>query len=300
LTIIKDDMGRLLDAGVKTLFYKAYEAAPAQYEDIVTVVPSNTNSEDYSWLGALPTMREWTDERIPRGLIEHEFTITNKDWEVTIAVDRNVIEDDQYGQLKARISAMAEEARRHIDELVFELLASGFSSECYDGQDFFDADHPDVSGGTQSNKGADALSAGAYGAARAAMMKFTDDQGRVMGVVPDTIVVPPELEETARQVLNSDFYPETGYEHIGNPWKGSARLIVSPYLIDADDWFLLCTARAVRPLVLQMRREVTFNALEGQSEGGFMRKRYLYGADARYNVGFGPWQFAYGNSVSGS
>jgi phage major head subunit gpT-like protein len=300
LTIIKDDMGRLLDAGVKTLFYKAYEAAPAQYEDIVTVVPSNTNSEDYSWLGALPTMREWTDERIPRGLIEHEFTITNKDWEVTIAVDRNVIEDDQYGQLKARISAMAEEARRHIDELVFELLASGFSSECYDGQYFFDAGHPDGSGGTQSNKGIDSLSATAYGAARAAMMKFTDDQGRVMGVVPDTIVVPPELEEMARHVLNSDFYPETGYEHIGNPWKGSARLIVSPYLVDADDWFLLCTARAVRPLVLQMRREVTFNALEGQSEGGFMRKRYLYGADARYNVGFGPWQFAYGSSVSGS
>lgn len=300
MTIIKDDMGRLLDAGVKTLFYKTYEAAPAQYEDIVTVVPSNTNSEDYSWLGALPTMREWTDERIPRGLIEHEFTITNKDWEVTIAVDRNVIEDDQYGQLKARISAMAEEARRHIDELVFELLASGFSSECYDGQYFFDADHPDGSGGNQSNKGTDALSATAYGAARAAMMKFTDDQGRVMGVVPDTIVVPPELEETARQVLNSDFYPETGYEHIGNPWKGSGRLVVSPYLVDADDWFLLCTARAVRPLVLQMRREVTFNALEGQSEGGFMRKRYLYGADARYNVGFGPWQFAYGSSVSGS
>lgn len=298
MTIIKDDMGRLLDAGVKTLFYKAYETAPAQYDGIVTVVPSSTNSEDYSWLGALPTMREWTDERIPRGLIEHEFTITNKDWEVTIAVDRNVIEDDQYGQLKARISAMAEEARRHIDELVFELLASGFAGVCYDGQPFFDTDHPDGVGGTQSNKGTDALSATAYGATRAAMMKFADDQGRVMGVVPDALVVPPELEETARQVLNSEFYPETGYEHIGNPWKGSATLVVSPYLPDADDWFLLCTSRAVRPLVLQMRREVTFNALEGQSEGGFMRKRYLYGADARYNVGYGPWQFAYGSSVS--
>jgi phage major head subunit gpT-like protein len=47
-----------------------------------------------------------------------------------------------------------------------------------------------------------------------------------------------------------------------------------------------------------MRREVTFRALEGDSESGFLRKRFLYGADARYNVGYGPWQFAYGSQVS--
>jgi len=298
VTIITDDMGKLLEAGVKTLFFKAYEEVPAQYQDIVTVVPSATQTENYGWLGSLPSMREWVDERVPRGLLSHDFTIQNKDWEVTVAVDRNVVEDDQYGQIKMRVQAMAEEARRHLDQLVFELLASGFSSKCYDGKSFFAANHAEGKSGVQSNRGTAALSAAAYAAARAAMMQFKDDQGKPMGVIPDTLVVPPSLEETARQILNSDYYPAPSMEHVGNPWKGSARLVVSPYLTDADDWFLLCTSRAVRPLILQVRRELTFRALEGDSETGFMRKRYLYGADARYNVGFGPWQFAYGNQVS--
>jgi len=298
MTIVADDLGKLLEAGVKTLFFKAYEETPAQYENVVTVVPSTTQTENYGWLGSLPAMREWVDERVPRGLFAHDFTIVNKDWEVTIAVDRNVIEDDQYGQLKTRIQAMAEEARRHIDQLVFELLAGGFAAKCYDGKNFFAANHSEGKSGTQSNKGTAALSAVAYGEGRAAMMNFKDDQGKVMGVVPDTLAVPPALEETARQILNSDYYPAAGFEHVGNPWKGSASLIISPYLAVSDDWFLLCTARAVRPIILQMRREVTFSALEGDSEAGFLRRRYLYGADARYNVGYGPWQFAYGSQVT--
>lgn len=299
MTIVRDDLGKFLEAGVRTLFFKAYEAAPAQYEQLVTVVPSTAHQENYGWLGALPAMREWTDERLPRGLAAHEFTIVNKDWECTIAVDRNVIEDDQYGQLRARVQAMAEEAKRHLDELVFGLLAAGFSQKCYDGKFFFATNHSEGKSGTQSNKGTAALSASSYAAARAAMMSFKDDQGKIMGVVPDTLVVPPALEETARQILHGDFYPDGSQGHAANPWKGSAELIVSPYLGDANNWFLLCTSRAVRPIILQMRREVTFTALEGNSEQGFLRRRYYYGADARYNVGFGPWQFAYGSEVSG-
>ncbi len=298
MTIVSSDMGELLEQGAKTLFYKAYETVAVNYPDIVTEVPSTGQKENYSWLGALPTMQEWKDERIPRGLTEHDFTITNKDWEVTIAVDRNVIEDDQYGQIKVRVEAMAQEARRHIDQLIFELLSGGFVNKCYDGKTFFATTHKEGDSGTQSNKGTDALSASTFGAARAAMMKFKDEKGRVMGVAPDTLIVPPALEEIARQILNGDYYPETGYEHTANPWKGSAGLIVSPYLEDDDDWFLLSTSNAVRPVILQMRREVTFNRLEGDSESGFLRKRYLYGADARYNVGYGPWQFAYGSSVT--
>jgi len=249
MTIVSSDIENLLSQGVKTVFHRAYESATFSYGDIVTEVSSASQAENYSWLGALPTMREWTDERVPRGLLEHDFTITNKDWEVTVAVDRNVIEDEQYGQVKVRIETMAQEARRHIDELVFGLISDGFDNECYDGQYFFDNDHTEGESGTQSNLGTTALSASAYSAARATMMKFKDDRGRIMGVVPDTLIVPPALEETARQILNGDYYPESGSDHIANPWKNSAKLIVNPYLSDDNDWFLMCVTRAVRPLI---------------------------------------------------
>ena len=48
-----------------------------------------------------------------------------------------------------------------------------------------------------------------------------------------------------------------------------------------------------------MRREFEFEALEANSEEGFMRDRYLYGIRGRYNVGFGDWRCAYGSTGAG-
>lgn len=300
MTIVASDISKLLEAGLKTIFFEAYQQAPTYYPQVATIIPSSKDKETYGWLGALPMMREWIDERLPRGLAAHDFTIENKNWELSISVDRNALDDDQYGQIKARITAMGEEAARHIDQLVFGLLGDGFATLCYDGQNFFDADHPANGGAvTQSNKGTAALSAPNYALARAAMMSFKDEQGKVMGIVPDILLVPPMLEETARQILNSDFYPAFGESNSANPWKGSAELIVSPHLNSASNWFLLCTKRAVKPAILQMRKEVSFSALEDNSERGFIRREFIYGADARYNVGLGMWQFAYGSQVVG-
>jgi phage major head subunit gpT-like protein len=297
MAIVSSDISRLLEAGLKTIFFEAYEKTSAYYEKIATVVPSTRDREVYAWLGSLPRMREWTDERVPKGLLEHEFTIINKNWELSIAIDRNALDDDQYGQIKARVAQMGEEAARHIDEIVFGLLSEGIDLPCYDGKNFFSDEHQEGESTEQSNLGTDALSVDTYGEARSIMMRLVDDRGKPMGIVPDTLVVPPELEETARVIIASDFYP-SGNSTKANPWKDSAELIVTPYLSDDKSWFLLCTARAVKPMILQMRKEVEFNALEGASERGFFRREYVYGAEARYNVGFGMWQFAYGSIVS--
>ena len=48
-------------------------------------------------------------------------------------------------------------ARRFPDELVFGLVNNGFATECFDGKNFFAADHP-VGGMNVSNKGTKALS----------------------------------------------------------------------------------------------------------------------------------------------
>lgn len=47
---------------------------------------------------------------------------------------------------------MGQATRRHPEELIFGLLASGFAANCYDGQFFFDTDHPvsDADGNTVS------------------------------------------------------------------------------------------------------------------------------------------------------
>lgn len=301
MAIVRSDIPRLLEDGLRAVFLEAYENTPGDWQKIATVVPSEHDTEEYAWLGSTPRMREFKDERMPAGLLEHGYSIRNKTWEASIAVDRAALEDDQYGQIKLRVQGLAEEARRHQDELVFGLLKDGFSAVCYDGQYFFDTDHSEGDSGTQSNKGTAALAATSLQAAFTAMMKFKDDKGKPMGIVPDTLVVPPDLKWTAMELLESVYAPDTAAnktETRKNVLSGTLDLIVSPYLSDTTDWFLLCTKRIVKPVIFQSRIPVEFAALEGTSENGFMRDQYLYGVRARYNVGYGLWQLAYGSQVA--
>ena len=301
MAIVKSDIPRLLEAGLRAVFFDAYEAAPVSWEQIATVVPSEHDTEKYAWLGASPKMREFKDERVPAGLLEHDFSIKNRTWEASIAVDRAALEDDQYGQIKLRVQSMADEARRHQDELVFGLLKDGFTGLCYDSQYFFDTDHSEGDSGTQSNKGTSALSAVSLQTAFTAMMKFKDDKGKPMGIIPDTLIVPADLKWTAMELLESVYAPDTAANKTDtrkNVLSGALSLVVSPYLTDSNDWLLLCTKRIVKPVIFQSRTPVEFSALEGNSENGFMRDQYVYGVRARYNVGYGLWQMAYGSQAT--
>lgn len=48
------------------------------------------------------------------------------------------------------------------------------------------------------------LNSANYAAARAAMMGFTADGGRKLGIVPNVLVVPPSLEEAALHLVNTE------------------------------------------------------------------------------------------------
>lgn len=302
MPLTKSDMPTLLEDGLKTVFFEAMNSSVGDYERIATIVPSSSDEEDYPWLGAVPAMREFKDERMPLGLLEHTYSIRNKTWESSIAVERSAIEDDKFGQIRIRIQSLAKEAKRHVDELIFTLLKNGFSTKCYDGSNFFDISHSEGDSSVQSNRGSDLLNATGLQNAITTMMKFKDDHGKLLGIVPDVLVVPPDLQWTAMELLESTYWPGAQADNkiADNVLKGKLDLVVSPYLTEVDSWFVLSTKGVVKPIILQSRTPVEFAALEGNSESGFLRDQYIYGVRARYNVGFGLWQMAYGSQpVSG-
>ena len=138
----------IINAGNLTTIYTAFKAAfqgglsqaAPQYNDIATTVPSTTASEEYGWLGKLPSMREWIGDRVINGIQSHGYTIKNKKYELTIGVPRESIEDDQYGVYSPLFTEMGRSTAAHPDELVFGALAANGNS--YDGQAFFSGTHP--------------------------------------------------------------------------------------------------------------------------------------------------------------
>lgn len=305
--ITRGELGYLLEAGLRADFFEAYrrQLESAIYPQIATVIQTELPVQKYGWLGSVPAMREFVDERLPKGLRVVNYTIQDTVWESTIAVERRALEDEQIGAIRLRVQDIGREAARHKDYLVVKALLDGFTAACYDGQPLFSSAHTEGDSGAQSNLTNQPLSPDSLQSAISAMMLFKDDQGVPLGILPDTLVVGPRLRWAAMELLESQVVVVKAGTGSSTPYRnvleGALRLVVSPYII-GNQWFVLDTSRAVRAVILQERSDVPveFSALEdpSSSESVFLRDVVYYGARARYGVGYGLWQTAYGGNAS--
>lgn len=128
--------------GFNALFNKAFADVPLTYQKFTMPVPSTTAVEFYAWLSAMPGMREWIGDRVIHQLAGHEYSVPNKEFELTVSVKRSAIEDDNIGVYAPMFQNLGFEAAVFPEVLAYDTLAAGFTSKCYDGQYFFDTDHP--------------------------------------------------------------------------------------------------------------------------------------------------------------
>lgn len=289
--IVNPQTLRGIYVGFNTLFNKALTTVTPLYTEVATVTPSTTDAETYAWLGDIPGMREWIGEREIQNLSASDYTIKNKDFELTVGIDRNAIEDDKIGLYNTSVEMLGHSAAMHPDKLVFELLKKGFTERCFDGAVFFSDEH-EIGEKKVSNKGTAKLSLDAYIAARSGMMSLTNSKGEPLNLIPNRLVVPPALEKAAMDITEADFINGTR-----NTMKGTAKPLVVPQLAGSDTaWFLMCTTMPIKPLIYQQRKKPKFVSKTNETDDNvFMSKRFIYGVDSRGNAGFGFWQMAYGS-----
>lgn len=213
---------QLLFTGYKASFQGAFGGITPDFNPFVLRVPSVNSVEQYGWLGNSTAFREWLGDRVIQNLALHDYSIKNKSFENTVGVPRESIEDDSYGVFNPLIAQLGQDSANHPATLVYDMLSNGFSRNGYDGQYFFDTDHP-------------------------------------------------VINAAGTEVSVSNFQGGTG-----------------------EAWYLLDTSRVLKPLILQTRKPYNFVAMDGEKdENVFMRKEYVYGVDARLNVGYGLWQLAH-------
>lgn len=285
-----------LGRGFKALFTEAFDAAPVAILGVSMEVPSTTSKEEYGWLNHIPGLRKWVGERQVHSLSVSGYTIKNDHYEDTLGVNRNDIEDDNIGIYNPLAKMLGDAAKRHPGQLVAILLKQGETSLCHDGKAFFATDHPNGEQAAFSNLLAStALTAANYSAARAAMMSYLNESGNPLGVIPNTLIVPPQLEEAARGILNADVIlgDATAGGSKTNVWKNSASLIVAPELADRPtEWYLAALDRPVKPIILQVRKKPEFVTItKPDDETVFNTNTFLWGVDWRGAVGFGFPQF---------
>lgn len=291
-----------------TKFQAVFEQTPNYWDKIATLIPSDTDLEVHAWLAKLPQLREWIGPRVVNNLAARTQELKNKKYEGTFAVPRTAIEDDKIGVYGPAVAELARQAKLWPDKILVDAIIAGGATTTYDGQYFFDTDHPvdmdDSASASQANLfTTKPLTSDNYAAVRAAMRTYKAEDGVPLEVSPNLLVVPPALEQTARQILQAEYIIDTfknssNYAAAAmksNVMKGTAELLVLPRLsADSDtSWYLLDTTRAIKPFVHQLRMAPEFAYLINPTDDGvFENDEYKFGVRARGAAGYGLWFLA--------
>lgn len=133
---------RAVYTGLSTAYNTRFETTETYYNQVAMTVGSSTAMNQYPRLDDLPGFREWIGDRVVHDLSAQSYSIINREFEKTIGIKRSQIEDDQIGIFAPVAAQFGGEAAEFPDQLVFPLLKKGNATICYDGQNFFDTDHP--------------------------------------------------------------------------------------------------------------------------------------------------------------
>jgi len=131
-----------LNTGVSLAYNTAFWSAPTVRQRYTYDASSTGPDEVYPRLDLIGGLREWVGARTIERLSLSKFTIVNKNFEKTIAIDRNDIEDDKFGFLAPAAQQLGQVAAHLPDQLITKLMLDGHTAPIYDGQNFFDTAHP--------------------------------------------------------------------------------------------------------------------------------------------------------------
>lgn len=299
--LTKSEMPVSLEKALRSEFQAGRREALSQgdyyWNQITTVVGSNAADEKFHMFGARGKMRLWTDERKPEKFNEYSYIVTNKDYEKSIAVDRDLLEDDQTGEVRRYVREWGWDYDRDVEDILLAHLRQGSSNLCYDGQYFFDTDHAEASSGTQTNmRGASLISASMVQDIVTRFTNFKDDKGMpAHSKFTHLVVYKGSSNHWASLELSQSAISIEATYNKTNIFKGLFQVIPVEYGITVNEMIALDLSGMVKPLVVTDRkgfRNPNFTALENTSDSGFHRREYVYGIDNRFGLGYYDWRKA--------
>jgi len=269
-------------------------------EEIAMMGTSSGAATVHAWLNQIGPMRKWVGDRVIENIESGKLAVVNDDYEKTIGVPRNDIEDDNFGIYTPVVGAMGTSAGKLWMRLGIDALAT--NGKWADDKAFFLTNRK-FKDNTINNKTTDALSATTFKAGRTAMESYVLHGNEPAEVVPTTLVVGPSLRDTAWDIVENEFVSAgTGKGGaVKNANKGTVKLRVSPRLVGAraNYWFILGELGGIKPVYVQKRKEPVLTAKDRPNDDNvFFQNKFLYGTHARGAAFLTLPHLAYGGLVA--
>lgn len=252
--------------------------------DIALVMPVTGAATVHPWLEQIRGIKEWVGDRLISNITLGKLTVTNRDFENTVSVPRNDIEDDQYGVYTPLIGMMGADAESLWIRLAIEALLS--NGNWADGNPILCSGRK-LGQSTITNAVTTALTRVAVEAGLAAMRGQTLHGGEPGEASPRYLVVGPALEATAKAIVEAEIIAGGADDKVGISNTSPARSLkvrVSERIVGtaANQWYITGEKGGVPGLVVQQRKPAILTRKDrDEDDNTFLQNKFLYGVHAR-------------------
>jgi phage major head subunit gpT-like protein len=322
--------GRLLEPGLRKIFFETYAEKPEQFSQVFKVQTSDKAIETDFRMGGFGLF----DHKDSMGAVNYQdptgtkaLQYIHEEFASGYIVERKLIDDEQYNTINKMSASLARAARATVETQASTVLNTAIQGGTgvnapvngFDGKPLIAFDHIRLDGGLMSNLlGKDTAGSGtpAYGAAaingalsdrnlKAALIQAraqVDDRGILIQCQPTVLVVPPALEYTARTLVGGQNLSVLGTGLVAGGTTDAAtgkntlpafKIIVMDYLTSSSAWFIM------DPTIAQLnffwRKKLEFKNMED-----FDTMQAKYRAYMRFSAGYSDYRGIVGSLGTGT
>lgn len=289
----------LTSKDIRKVFWDDYARYPAEYKKIFYPTPVTGRYEKFSRaypFGAVPEKTEGGPIEVRTidegGTVEFTFPTYSMGFTIT----KEMLEDDQTGIMRRLGAQLAKSVNFTMEKLSWNVLTNGFAANAgqvgTDGVTLFNAAHPlGVTGFSQGNASSDSLSTTSLQAALVSYKKQKNDANMPILLKPNLLIIPPDLEWKAKELLISRLDPDSANNAVNTLQNEGLSYFVFHFGDSTTNWFL--TSRPMEGCLMSMNRRNTqlppsyVNPLTGDQTTV---------VSFRYRPGFVDWRGTFGSA----
>ena len=286
--------------GLNALFGLEYARYGEEHKEIYETETSERSFEEetkLSGFSAAPVKNEGSAISYDNGQEAWTARYNHETIALGFSLTEEAIEDNLYDSLSARYTKALARAMAYTKQVkAASILNNGFSSSYTggDGVSLFNANHPLISGGVNSNIPAVAADLNETSLENAVIQiaAWTDERGLLLAARPKKLIVPPALQFVATRLLETELRVGTNDNDI-NALKNNGSIpegyTINHFLTDTNAWFL--TTDVPNGLKHFVRTPMS-TGMDGDFDTGNVR----YKARERYSFGWSDPLGMYGSA----
>jgi phage major head subunit gpT-like protein len=261
----RDNFGDLLTPIHKKVFFNAYDELPTQYDKVFGIDKMTRKEESFPHMGAFGLWAKNTEgntineDSMAQG---ETATFTAERYDKGYEVTWELVQDDLYNVMKGigkggSAKALGMGLRATIENACADVLNNGFANTGYDGVSLFSNSHPLANSASLGDNLTTGVLSDANLKLAITLMRDTRDEANVRIMArPKQLIVPPELEFTAKAILEST--QQSGTTNNDTNTVPRLDLTVLDYLSSATAWFV--KADSLENLMFMWREKPVFDS----------------------------------------